>query len=132
MSEAVKFLSDAGTFYVATVDGDKPKVRPFGIVVEYEGKTYFFTSNQKDVYKQLVANPNFEVSATAKDGSWIRLKGNAVFDNNIGAKKKAFETLPALESIYKTYDNPEFVTFYASEGEATIYSRTEAPKSFKL
>jgi uncharacterized pyridoxamine 5'-phosphate oxidase family protein len=132
MGEAVKFLSDAGTFYVATVSGDKPKVRPFGIAVEYEGKIYFFTNSQKDVYKQLIANSNFEVSATAKDGNWIRIKGNAVFENNIEVKKKAFEILPVLASLYQSPDNPDFVAFYASEGEATIYSRTEAPKAFKI
>ncbi len=132
MSEAVKFLSDAGTFYLATVDGDKPRVRPFGIAVEHEGKIYFVTGNQKDVYKQLQVNPNFEVSATAKDNSWIRLKGKAVFENNIEVKKKAFEILPALAGLYKTPDNPIFEVFYASEGEAAIYSFTEAPKTFKL
>mgnify|MGYP000630998067 CR=1 FL=1 len=132
MSEVVKFLSNAGTFYIATVDGDKPKVRPFGIAVEYEGKAYFVTSNQKDVYNQLKVNPNFEVSATSKDGTWIRLKGKAVFENNIEVKKKAFDILPVLASLYKTPDNPIFEVFYASEGEAAVYSFTGAPKILKV
>ncbi len=132
MSEVVKFLSDAETFYIATVDGDKPKVRPFGIAIEHENKVYFVTGNQKDVYKQLKANPNFEVSATAKDRSWIRLKGKAVFENNLEVKKKAFEILPALSYIYKTPDSPEFEVFYISDGEASIYSFTEEPKTLKV
>ncbi len=132
MSEVVKFLSEAGTFYVATVDGDKPKVRPFGIAVEHEEKVYFVTSNKKDIYKQLKINPNFEVSATAKDGTWIRLKGKAVFENNIAVKKKAFEILPVLINIYQSVDNPMFEVFYTSDGEASIYSFTGEPKSIKV
>ncbi|WP_010243104.1 pyridoxamine 5'-phosphate oxidase family protein [Acetivibrio cellulolyticus] len=132
MSEVVKFLSDAGTFYVATVDGDKPKVRPFGIAIEHESKIYFVTGNQKEVYKQLQINPNFEVSATSKDGRWIRLKGKAVFENNIEVKKKAFEILPVLASLYNTPENPIFEVFYISKGEASIYSFTDAPKTLEV
>jgi uncharacterized pyridoxamine 5'-phosphate oxidase family protein len=132
MSEVVKFLSDAGTFYVATVDGDKPKVRPFGIAIEHDDKIYFGTSNQKDVYKQLQVNPYFEVSTTAKDGSWIRLKGKAVFENNMAVKKKAFESLPAIAAIYGTPESPLFEVFYISEGEASVYSFTGAPKTLKV
>lgn len=62
MSEVVKFLTDAETFYIATVDGDKPRVRPFGIAIDHESKVYFVTGNKKEVYRQLKANPNFEVS----------------------------------------------------------------------
>lgn len=132
MSDVVKFLSDVKTFYVATVDGDKPRVRPFGVALEHEGKVYFVTSNQKPVYQQLKANPNFEVSATDKDGRWIRLEGKAVFENNIEVKKKAFEVMPNLSYIYQTPDNPIFEVFYVAEGEATLYSFSEAPKKLKI
>ncbi len=132
MSEVVKFLSDAGTFYVATVDGDKPKVRPFGLAIEHDGKIYFVTGNKKEVYKQLQTNPYFEVSTTAKDGSWIRLKGKAVFENNIEVKKKAFDIIPALANLYNTPSDPVFEVFYIDEGEASIYSFTGAPKTIKV
>ncbi len=132
MNEVVKFLSDAKIFYVATVDGDKPKVRPFGVAVESEGKIYFGTSNEKDIYKQLQVNPNIEISTTAQDGRWIRLKGRAVFENNLDVKKKTFEVCPPLIDLYKTPENPILEVFYISEGEATIYSFIEAPKTFKL
>lgn len=132
MSDVVKYLSEAGTFYVATVDGDKPKVRPFGIAIDHDGKIYFGTSNQKEVYKQLKANPYFEVSTTAKDGSWIRLKGKAVFEENIEVKKKAFESLPQIAAIYGTPESPVFEVFYISEGEALVYSFTGAPKTLKV
>ena len=132
MNEVVEFISEAGTFYIATVDGNEPKVRPFGLVIEHEGKIYFGTSNQKYVYKQLQVNPNFEVSATAKDRRWIRLKGKAVFDNNMTVKAKAFEILPHLRDIYNTMDNPIFEVFYVSEGEATIYSFNGETKTYKV
>lgn len=132
MSEVVKYLSEAGTFYVATVDGDKPKVRPFGIAIGHDDKIYFGTSNQKEVYKQLKVNPYFEISTTAKDGSWIRLKGKAVFEENMAVKKKAFEVLPVLANIYGTYDSPVFEVFYISEGEASVYSFIGAPKTLKV
>jgi len=132
MSEAVKFLSEAGTFYLATIDGTIPKIRPFGIAVDYDEKIYFFTSNKKDVYKQLIENPAFEISATASDGNWIRIKGKAVFENNLDVKKKAFDVLPRLADIYQTHNNPSFVTFYISEGEASIYTHAGILKTFKV
>lgn len=132
MSEVINFLSEAGTFYLATVDGNEPKVRPFGLAIEHEGKIYFGTSNEKDVYKQLQVNPNFEVSTTDKDNRWIRLKGKAVFENNLTVKAKAFEILPNLKALYNSADNPIFEVFYVSEGEASIYSFTGETKTIKV
>lgn len=132
MSEVVKFISEAGTFYIATIDGNEPKVRPFGLVIEHEGRIYFCTSNQKNIYKQLQVNPNFEVSTTAKDIRWIRLKGKAVFENNLAVKAKAFEIMPHLKDIYNSKDNPIFEVFYVSEGEATIYSFNGETQTFKV
>lgn len=80
MHEVLKFLTDNPTFYIATVDGDKPRVRPFGFVMEFEGKLHFCTNNQKNVYKQLQVNPYFEVSTASPEGRWIRLRGKAVFN----------------------------------------------------
>jgi len=132
VSEVINFLSEAGTFYLATVDGNEPKVRPFGLAIEHEGKIYFGTSNEKDVYKQLQVNPNFEVSTTDKDNRWIRLKGKAVFENNLTVKAKAFEILPNLKALYNSADNPIFEVFYVSEGEASIYSFTGETKTIKV
>lgn len=132
MNEILKFLKDAKTFFLATVDENKPKVRPFGFVMEYEGKLYFCTSSQKDVYKQLVTNPNFEACAMAENGQWIRLQGKAVFDSNLAAKAKVFEIMPSLARMYNTYDNPIFQVFYVEEGEATLYSFSEEPRVIKL
>lgn len=120
MDEVLKFLTDNRVFYVATVDGNMPRVRPFGFVMNYEGKLCFCTSNQKDVYKQLQANPNFEISATSQDGAqWIRLKGKAVFITSRESKKAALDTMPALRNMYSE-DDEIFEIFYIDQAEATF------------
>lgn len=121
MKEVLKFLTDNGPFYIATVAGDKPKVRPFGFVMEHEGKLWFCTNNKKDVYKQLIANPYFEVSTTSPEGRWIRLKGKAVFNTTPAIKAKALEVSPRLANIYSVEDQL-FELFYIEEGEATFNS----------
>lgn len=132
MDEILKFITEAKTFYIATVDGDKPKVRPFGFIMKHEGKLYFGTNNQKDVYKQLIANPHFEISTMSANGDWIRLQGKAVFDASISAKAKAFEVMPMLANMYTSPDNPIFEVFYIAEGEATMYSFSDEPRTITL
>jgi uncharacterized pyridoxamine 5'-phosphate oxidase family protein len=132
MNEALKFLAENKTFYIATVDGDEPKVRPFGFVMEFDQKIYFCTNNEKDVFKQLKANPKFEICTANQDGQWIRLKGKAVFDNNMAAKEKVFEMMPRIAKMYKTASNPIFEVFYITEGEATLASISGDRKTFKL
>jgi uncharacterized pyridoxamine 5'-phosphate oxidase family protein len=131
MDEVLKFLTDNHTFYIATVDGDKPKVRPFGFVMMFEGKLYFCTSNQKNVFKQLKASPYFEVSTTAPDGRWIRLKGKAVFNSTPAVKAKALEVRPTLARIYSVEDSI-FELFYVEDGEATFCSMTGESKTIRL
>jgi len=131
MNEVLKFLTDNRIFYIATVDGDKPRVRPFGFVMEFEGKLWFCTNNQKNVYKQLKANPYFEVSTTSPDMKWIRLTGKAVFNSTPEAKAKALEVMPALAKMYSV-DDSIFEVFYVEEGEATFCSLTGESKTIKL
>lgn len=128
MKETLEFLQKARVFYLATVDNDKPRVRPFGFVMGYEDKLYFCTGNKKDVYNQMIANPNVEMSGMTPDGKWIRICGKAVFDDNLDAKKKSFEVMPSLADGYKTPDNPEYEVFYLTDWEATEYSFKDAPK----
>ncbi|HEY5562712.1 MAG TPA: pyridoxamine 5'-phosphate oxidase family protein [Clostridiaceae bacterium] len=132
MNEILKFITDAKVFYIATVEGDKPRVRPFGFAMEHQGKIYFCTSNVKDIYKQLVSNPYFEVCTMSVGGEWIRLQGKAVFDSSMDAKVKAFEVMPSFEKIYKSPENPIFEVFYIEEGKATLYSFSDAPKVITL
>ncbi len=119
MQEVLKFLTDNAPFYIATVAEDKPKVRPFGFVMEHEGKLWFCTNNKKDVYKQLVANPYFEISATSPEKRWIRLKGKAVFATTPVVKAKALEINPRLKNMYSVEDQL-FELFYIEGGEATF------------
>ena len=132
MNEILKFINDAKVFYIATIDGDKPKVRPFGFAMEYEGKLYFCTSSEKNVYKQLVSNPYFEACTMSDNGQWIRLEGKAVFDPSLEVKAKVFEVMPNLVNIYKSADNPIFQVFYIEEGLATLYSFSDAPRIITL
>ena len=132
MNEVLKFLKDNHTFYLATIENNEPRVRPFGFIMEYEEKIYFCTNNTKNVSKQLKANPSFEVTSASADYKWIRLKGKAVFDSSSAAKAKAFEAAPFLADMYKTPDNPIFEVFYVKDGEATIYSMDGGAKKIKL
>ncbi|MBU3177997.1 pyridoxamine 5'-phosphate oxidase family protein [Clostridium estertheticum] len=132
MNEILKFITDAKVFYLATVEGDKPRVRPFGFAMEHEGKIYFCTSNEKNVCKQLVSNPYFEVCTMSDKGQWIRLQGKAVFDKSLKAKAKVFEVMPSLADVYKTPENPIFEVFYVEEAAATLYSFSDAPRVIKL
>jgi uncharacterized pyridoxamine 5'-phosphate oxidase family protein len=127
MDEVLKFLTDNPTFYLATIEGNEPKVRPFGFIMKHEGKLYFCTGNQKNVYRQLKANPNCEISTANANGEWIRLKGKVVFDDNLAAKKKVFELAPVLSNIYQGAEDPTFEVFYLTDCEATFCSMTGAP-----
>jgi len=131
MNEVFKFLKENPIFYLATVEGDVPKVRPFGFVMNYQEKLYFCTSNQKNVYKQLKANPNFEVSTTSKEGDWLRLKGKAVFDINKQSKQAALDVAPFLSKLYSV-DDPNFETFYIEKAEATFYNMKGISKTIKF
>ena len=89
MEEILKYLGAGATFFLATQDGDQPRVRPFGFAMDFNNKLYFVTGNQKDVFRQLKENPKCEICAMASDGSWLRVSGEAVFDGNLDAKKKS-------------------------------------------
>ncbi len=131
MNEVLQFLTENPTFYLATVDGNTPKVRPFGFVMNYDGKLCFCTNNQKDVYKQLKTNPKFEVCTASKTGEWMRLLGKAVFITSRETKKAALDTAPSLRKIYSE-DDTIYEIFYADEAEATFYSMGGTPRTVKL
>ena len=131
MDEILQFLKENATFYLATVEGSNPKVRPFGFVMEYQGKLCFCTNNQKDVYEQLKVNPKFEISTTAKTGEWIRLSGKATFITTEDAKRAVLKEMPSLERLY-SIDDPSFEVFYADEAEATFHNIKGEPRTIKL
>ena len=126
MKEVQEFLKDAGVYYLATVDNDQPRVRPFGTAEIFEDKLYIQTGKAKDVYKQIVANPNVEICAF-KDGKWIRIAGTLVPDDRIEAKKDMLDKNPSLRGMYSESDDNTIVLYF-KDATATIYSFTDAPK----
>ena len=121
------FLKEAGTYYLATVDGDQPRVRPFGTAAIIDGKLYIQTGKVKDVSRQLAANPKFEICAF-KDGSWVRISGKFVNDDSRETKVKMLEEYPHLRRMYNEDDDNTQV-LYIEEGTATFSSFTAAPET---
>ena len=115
-----KFLEEAGTYYLATVEGDQPRVRAFGTVLLYEGKLYIQTGKIKAVSKQIKANPKVEICAF-KDGSWIRLSGILEEDDRREVKKAMLDKMPTLRAMYSEDDGNTEMLYFKS-GEATFSS----------
>lgn len=126
MDRTAQFLKEAGTYYLATTEGDQPRVRPFGTVNIFEGKLYIQTGKVKDVSKQIHANPKVEICAF-KDGEWLRLAGELAEDDRIEAKQSMLEAYPALQSMYSAEDGNTEV-FYFKNATATFSSFTKAPE----
>lgn len=124
MEEIIDFLNKCRTFYVGTVDADnRPKVRPFGFVMEWNGKPAFCTGTIKPVYRQLQDNPFVEICAfMAETMQWVRISGKVKFTDESAAKRKVLETMPELKKIYQSEESPILTCFYIEEGEATFYS----------
>ena len=125
---AQQFLKDAGTYYLATVDGDQPHVRPFGTAEIFEGKLYIQTGKVKNVYKQLIANPKAEICAF-KDSKWIRIVCELIPDDRVSAKKDMLDKNATLRSMYNENDDNTIV-FYMRNATATISSFTSDPETF--
>jgi len=121
MNEVVTFLRDNPVQYFATIGLDgKPKVRPFQFMLENNGKLFFCTSNQKDVYQQVAKQPYVEVCIASPSFAWIRLSGKVVFSKDMEIKRKIIDTSELVKSIYKTADNSAFEIFYLDEAKAVI------------
>ena len=126
MKEVQEFLKSCGVYYLATIDSDKPRVRPFGTAEIFEDKLYIQTGKSKDVSKQIRINPNVEICAF-KDGVWLRLAGNLISDDRIEAKEDMLNKNPELKSMYSA-DDPNTEVLYFENATATFYSFTEAPR----
>ena len=126
MEEVFNFLKNCGTFYLATEDGNKPRVRPFGVVNIFEGKLYIQTGKVKNVSKQMQINPNVEICGVIND-KWLRLEGKVVRDDRLEAKKSMLEANPMLRSMYSEDDDNTEVLYFEN-AKATFYSFTKAPK----
>ena len=120
MEEVQAYLKECGTFYIATNEGDQPRVRPFGVSEIINGRLYIMTGKVKDVFKQMAANGKFEICALKKTGTeWLRLSGVLVEDETLGVKQTFLDRHPELQSMYK-----------ADDANMAIFSITNATARF--
>ena len=130
MQKVLDFLKEAGTYYLATMDGDQPRVRPFGTAHIFEGKLYIQTGKVKPTSKQIAANPKVEICAF-KDGTWLRLCGELVEDDRTEARKSMLNAYPELRSMYDENDGNTQVLYFKN-ATATFSSFTAAPEVIKF
>ncbi len=130
MEEVYDFLKKCGTYYLATVEGDQPRVRPFGTVDIFEGRLYIQTGKVKRVSKQIQENPKVEICAF-NDGKWLRLSGKLVRDDRVEAKKHLLDNYPQLQKLYSPEDD-NIEVLYFEDATATFYSFTEEPRVIKF
>lgn len=128
MNEVYQYLKTNPIFYLATMDGDQPRVRPFGAICIFEGKFYFQTGHVKQVYEQMITNPKIEISTTGNDNTWIRLSATAVRDDRLEARQAMLEENPGLKGMYAADDGNTEV-FYLQDATAVFYSFTSAPRT---
>lgn len=126
MKEVQDFLKECGVYYLATVEGDQPRVRPFGTAEIFNEHLYIQTGKKKDVFKQISENNNVEICAF-KDGKWIRVTGKLVLDDRVESKKYMLDMNPDLRGMYNELDDNTAVLYFES-GQAIISSFTDAPK----
>ena len=125
MERVYEFLKNAGTYYLATVEGDQPRVRPFGTALIFEGKLYIQTGKVKPCSKQLAANPKAEICAFA-GGKWIRIAGELIDDDRFEAKKAMLDAYPNLRGSYSEDDGNTQVLYFQN-ATATISSFAGEP-----
>ncbi len=130
MEEVLEFLKKCGTYYLATVDGDQPRVRPFGTANIFEGKLYIQTAKSKDVSKQIQKNPKVEICGFA-EGTWVRVAGELVHDDRVEAKASMLEAHPNLKAMYSAEDDNTEVLYFKN-ATATFASFAGAPKTVQF
>lgn len=127
MQRVNDFLKKAGTYYLATVEGDQPRVRPFGTVNIFEDKLYIQTGKIKPTAKQISINPKVEICAMV-NGEWIRVSGILVEDDRYEAKKSMLDAYPSLRKMYDENDG-NTVVYYFKDATAIISSFTHEPET---
>lgn len=134
MKEVLNFLKSNPVQFFATIGlDDKPKVRPFQFMLEKNGKLFFCTSNQKEVWREIKNNPYVELCSSTPAAVWLRIHGRVVFNDNIDVKSEIIENNSLVKSIYQTPDNPAFEIFYLEGAEAIFYDFSgNPPKKYSL
>lgn len=118
MSAIYDFLNETGVFFLATVDGDRPRLRPLGTYVEMDGKLVFGIGDFKDVYKQMQKNPYVEIVACKKDGHWLRYSGKAVFEKDNKYAEAILADSPELRVIYNAESGNKMMCFHLQRATA--------------
>ena len=131
IEEVYDFLKKCGAYALATVEGDRPRVRPFGTVDLFEGKLYFQTGKSKNVAKQIQANPKIEICGLLGNDQWIRVEATAVEDDRIEARRHMLDAYPSLKKMYRADDGNTEV-LYLKNATATVFSFTEPPKVLRF
>jgi Uncharacterized conserved protein len=130
MKKVYDFLKACETYYIATIDGDQPRVRPFGTAAIFEDKLYIQAGKSKKVSQQIFANPKIEICGMT-DGKWIRIEAQAIEDDRIEAQQHMLNEYPSLQSMYKAGDG-NTVVFYLKDATATIASFAGEPMVIKF
>ena len=130
ITKVVEFLDNAGTYYLATAEGDQPRVRPFGTALLYDGKLYIQTGKVKEVSKQLAINPKAEICAF-NNGKWLRISGELVNDDNKDVMTAMLDKMPQLKAMYSP-DDGNMQMLYFKNAKAVFASFTEAPETIQL
>ncbi|MCR5160851.1 MAG: pyridoxamine 5'-phosphate oxidase family protein [Lachnospiraceae bacterium] len=120
MSKLNEFLTEAGVFFLATADGNQPKIRPLGAHMEMDGKEIFGIGDFKDVYKQLAANPNTEIVACKSDGKWLRYTGKAVFETDPKYAEAMLDGMPQLRGIYNEETGHKMMCFHLEDATGVV------------
>lgn len=132
MNEVFEFLKKCGTYYLATVDGDQPHVRPFGALNVFEDKLYIQTGASKAVAQQMVANPKVEICAMdGSGGGWIRVTGKLIVDDRREAKQSMLDAMPQLAGMYSA-DDPNTMVLYFTDAVAKVESFGGEPKVYEF
>ena len=131
MNEVLNFLKETHVFFVATMDKDQPRVRPFGALTEFEGKLYLITSNKKPVFKQMMENPKIEISAASQTNGWLRLTAKVVLDSRQEAREKMLDDIPMLKKMYSANDG-KIEVLYLTEAEAVFSSMSGESKTINF
>ena len=122
MQEVQSYLKECGAFFIATTDGNQPRVRPFGVSEIINGRLYIITGKVKDVYKQMDKNGKFEICALKKSGSeWMRLSGTLVNDETLSVKEEFLKRNPGLKAMYKA-DDDNMAVLYITNATARFCS----------
>lgn len=130
IEKVYQFLNEAETYYLATVEGDQPRVRPFGTILLCKDRLYIQTGKVKNVSKQLAANPKAEICAF-KDGKWIRVAGELINDDDRDVKVAMLDKMPSLKAMYSADDDNTQVLYFKN-ATATFSSFTEAPETVEF